>query len=267
MVRGSVDSMRRIAVAEQLRRNYSNATVAALMTLARGGCYAPRCGAPTVRVIDGEPVLNLDIAHIRALKPEGKRFDPTWTVEKRNSFANLILLCNVHHKRVDGAGGEKYTVEILESWKHAREADGQDALAGLSGLTETRLAKMIHEAQEAYVERISPLLGVIAKKMPELASLMKVLKSDLEVLRGRRPGVSEDAAWMLYQASNGLAHLQDNAPCLHEAGRDLRHLQDNAPMLADAAHNLSQLAELPSALSSAAHQIQRAAAALADAKL
>lgn len=66
-MRGSVFVWtRRKSVAEQLRRNYSNATVAALMTLARGGCYAPRCGAPTVRMIDGKPVLNLDIAHIRA---------------------------------------------------------------------------------------------------------------------------------------------------------------------------------------------------------
>lgn len=253
-------------MAEQLRRNYSNATVAALMTLARGGCYVPRCGAPTVRVIDGEPVLNLDIAHIRALKPDGKRFDAKWTVEQRNSFANLLLLCNVHHKRVDGAGGEKYTVEILESWKRVREADGQDALAGLSGLTEARLVEMIYEAHEAYVERIGPLLGTIAKEMPELASLMKVLKSDLEVLRGRRPEVSEDTAWMLYQASNGLQHLQDNAPWLHEASHDLGHLQDNAPMLANAASALLQLTELPSALSSAAGEIRRAAAALADAK-
>ncbi|MFD1830567.1 hypothetical protein ACFSJS_12925 [Streptomyces desertarenae] len=55
-------------------RKYDNATIAALMTLARGGCYAPRCGAPTVRIIDGKPVLNLDIAHIRALKAGGKRY-------------------------------------------------------------------------------------------------------------------------------------------------------------------------------------------------
>ncbi|MFJ3790369.1 hypothetical protein [Kitasatospora sp. NPDC090091] len=253
-------------MAEQLRRNYSNATVAALMTLARGGCYAPRCGAPTVRVIDGEPMLNLDIAHIRALKPEGKRFDATWTLEQRNSFANLLLLCNVHHKRVDGAGGENYTVEILEEWKRVREADGRDALAGLSGLTEARLVEMIYEAQEAYVERIGPLLGSIAKEMPELASLMKVLRADLEVLRGSRLGVSEDTAWMLHEASNGLQHLQDNAPWLHEASRDLRHLQDNAPLLANAVSTLSRLADLPSSLSSAASDVRRAAAALADAK-
>lgn len=253
-------------MAEHLRRNYSNATVAALMTLARGGCYAPRCGAPTVRIIDGKPVLNLDIAHIRALKPDGKRYDASWSVNERNGFANLLLLCNVHHKRVDGEDGEKYTVTILESWKRTREADGQDALSGLSGLTEARLAKMIHEAQEAYVERLGPLLGAIAQQMPELASLVKVLKSDLEGQRGRPASVSEDVAWMVYEASHKLQHLKDNAPWLLEAADDLKHLQDNTPLLVSTAHDLGRLADLPTALEHAATSIRRAAAALADAK-
>jgi len=251
---------------EDLRRKYSNATVAALMTLARGGCYAPRCGAPTVRMIDGKPVLNLDIAHIRALKPSGKRYEASWSEEERNSFANLLLLCNVHHKRVDGAEGEKYTVEILEGWKASREAEGQQALAGLSGLTEAGLAEMIHEAQETYVERLAPLLAKIAEAMPDWASLVKVLKADMEELRGRSPGVSEDAAWMLYRASDRLGHLQDNAPWLLEASRDLGHLQDNAPMLADAADTLSRMADLPRQLRGAAESISSAAASLSDAR-
>jgi hypothetical protein len=253
-------------MAEDLRRKYSNTDIAALMTLARGGCYAPRCGAPTIRMIDGKPVLNLDIAHIRALKPNGKRYDASWGVEERNSFTNLLLLCNVHHKRIDGAGGEKYTVTILERWKSSREADGQAALAGLSGLTESRLVEMIHEAQEAYVERIIPVLGAVAQKMPELASLMKILKADMQELRGRRPGVSEDAARMLYLASERLGHLQDNAPRLLEASRDLQHLQDDAPKLADAARSLSRLADLPRLLRGAAESIKSAAASLSDAR-
>ncbi|AJE87235.1 hypothetical protein SLNWT_6859 [Streptomyces albus] len=44
------------------------------MTLARGGCYTPRCGTPTVRMIDGKPALNLDIAHIRVLRSDGKQY-------------------------------------------------------------------------------------------------------------------------------------------------------------------------------------------------
>jgi hypothetical protein len=245
-------------MADDLRRRYSNATVAALMTLARGGCYAPRCGAPTVRVIDGKPVLNLDIAHIRALKRDGKRYDASWSVEERNSFANLLLLCNVHHKRIDGAGGEKYTVGILEGWKASREADGQAALAGLSGLTEERLAQMIHEAQEAYVARIMPILGEVARQVPDLAALMNILKADVEELRGRGPGVSEDTAWMVYRASERLGHLQDNAGPLLKASQGLQGLPDPK--------TLSQLASLPGKLHTAAEEIKDAAAILSDAK-
>ncbi|MEU7083778.1 hypothetical protein [Streptomyces achromogenes] len=253
-------------MAEETHRKYDNTTIAALMTLARGGCYAPRCGAPTVRIIDGKPVLNLDIAHIRALKSGGKRYDPSWSLEDRNSFANLLLLCNVHHKRVDGVDGEKYTVEILEGWKRVREADGQDALAGLSGLTEARLVKMIQEAQDQYVDRLTPVLGAIAKQVPELSSLLKVLKTDLERTQGRTPGISEDTAWMVYEAGRSLAHLQDNAPLLMEAGDDLAHLQDNVSLLTSAAQALMRVAELPAALNNAADNIRSAAASLSDAR-
>ncbi|WP_031160000.1 HNH endonuclease [Streptomyces durhamensis] len=253
-------------MAEETQRKYDNTTIAALMTLARGGCYAPRCGAPTVRIIDGKPVLNLDIAHIRALKAGGKRYDPSWSLEERNSFANLLLLCNVHHKRVDGVDGEKYTVEILEGWKRVREADGQDALAGLSGLTEARLVKMIQEAQDQYVDRLAPVLGAIAKQVPELSSLLKVLKTDLERTQGRTPGISEDTAWMVYEAGRSLAHLQDNAPLLMEAGDDLAHLQDNVSLLTSAAQALMRLSELPAALDNAADNIRSAAASLSDAR-
>ncbi|MFG2803770.1 hypothetical protein [Streptomyces pseudovenezuelae] len=210
-------------------------------------------------MIDGEPVLSLEIAHIRALKPNGKRYEASWSVERRNSFANLLLLCNVHHKRIDGAGGEKYTPEILESWKSAREADGQAALAGLSGLTEERLAVMIREAQEAYVERITPILGAVAQQVPEMASLMRILTADVEALRGRRPGVSEDTARMLYEASAKLGHLQDNAPLLLKASSGFRHLQDQASLL-------SRLAALPGKLNAAAQEVRDAAAALSDAR-
>ncbi|MFD5780421.1 hypothetical protein [Streptomyces sp. NPDC126933] len=219
-----------------------------------------------MRIIDGKPVLNLDIAHIRALKSGGKRYDPSWSLDDRNSFANLLLLCNVHHKRVDGVDGEKYTVDILEGWKRAREADGQDALAGLSGLTEARLVTMIQEAQEQYVDRLAPILGALADRVPKLSSLLKVLKSDLERSLGRTPGISEDTAWMVYQASRDLAHLQDNAPLLRSAGTDLAHLQDNVPLLASAAQALAHVADLPTSLNNAADKIRSAAASLSDAR-
>ncbi|MDK0519991.1 hypothetical protein [Streptomyces sp. ML-6] len=135
----------------------------------------------------------------------------------------------------------------------------------MSGLTEARLVKMIQEAQDQYVDRLAPLLGAIAKQMPELSSLLKILKTDLEYTQGRTPDISEDTAWMVYQASRDLAHLQDNAPLLLEAGDELAHLQDIS-LLTSAAQALKQVANLPEALNGAVDNIRSAAASLSDAR-
>ncbi|MFE4513145.1 hypothetical protein ACFRMQ_02955 [Kitasatospora sp. NPDC056783] len=57
------------------QRNYGSGsgTVAGLLTLARGRCYWPACKEPTVRMIEGDPVQNLQIAHVRALEDNGPR--------------------------------------------------------------------------------------------------------------------------------------------------------------------------------------------------
>lgn len=95
------------------RRNYSSGTVAGLLTLARGGCYWPGCNEPTVRMVQGDPVQNLQIAHIRALEDNGPRAITTWTEAERNHFSNLILLCNVHHKVVDGPRSGEFSIDLL----------------------------------------------------------------------------------------------------------------------------------------------------------
>lgn len=238
-------------MADQPRRSYSNATVAALMSLARGGCYAPECGTATVRFLGEEPVLNLEIAHIRALKPDGKRFDPEWTVEQRNSFANLILLCTAHHKRVDGVDGDTYSVEELEEWKRAREADGMDALAGLSGLTEGRLAEMIGEAQEEFAERLGPALEEFGETAPELASLLSVVGQELVAS---------------HETSRRLGYLQDTAPMLMRAAEELGHLREGTGELVAGARMLQAMESLPEELNKAAVKVHRAAAAMIDAR-
>ncbi|MFD4135284.1 tetratricopeptide repeat protein [Streptomyces goshikiensis] len=135
------------------------------MTLARGACYWPDCGEPVIRMVGTEPMLNLEIAHIRAFESGGPRFDPSWTVKQRNNFVNLMLLCTPHHKTVDGPNSVTYPVELLEQWKHDREAEGQDALAGLRDLSE------------------DDLLGMCTALRDELvASLERVARSGREIL-------------------------------------------------------------------------------------
>jgi hypothetical protein len=246
------------------RRYYSNATIAALTTLARGGCYWPGCNVPTIRMVNGTPRLNLEIAHIRAFEKGGKRYAATWSVEERNSFANLILLCHPHHKEIDGPDGDRYTVEALEGWKEEREADGLDALAGLGDLTEQRLSEMITESQIALVDRIGPALDEFAKTAPELAALLKVTLKELADPRIHGFGLSEDGISMLSESARSLGHLQDTAFLLADAARTLSHLPDSVNTLSDAVDSLVNLPDNAKTLRSAAAKAERAAEMMMD---
>lgn len=217
------------------RRYYSNATIAALMTLARGGCYWPDCNVPTIRVINGKPKLNLEIAHIRAFEEGGKRYDPALSVRERNNFDNLILLCNPHHEEIDGPDSDEYPIEVLERWKHMREADGLDALAGLGDLTKSPLSEMITAAQGELLDRIGPALDEFGKTAPELATLLRSVMDELADPRIHGFGISEDGITQLYKAARTFANLEDSANMLADAADSLRHLEDSASTLASAA--------------------------------
>ena len=101
-------------------RAYTNATRTALSSLANGCCYFPGCSTPIVVFVEGEPFLNVDIAHIRDAKP-GNRYDPAMTDEERAHFRNLILLCRPHHGLVDTLRPEEFSANLLENWKRDRE--------------------------------------------------------------------------------------------------------------------------------------------------
>jgi hypothetical protein len=102
-------------------RDYSAGTERALFRLARGTCHFPECEAPILRLVDGHPVVSVEIAHIRGAQPGSARFDPSMTDPERASFDNLILLCTAHHKLVDRLAPDEYPVERLRSWKEAAE--------------------------------------------------------------------------------------------------------------------------------------------------
>lgn len=62
-----------------------------------------------------------EIAHIVAESPDGPRGDSPLTLEERNSYPNLILLCNVHHQLIDDQP-QTYPVERLHAQKEDHEA-------------------------------------------------------------------------------------------------------------------------------------------------
>lgn len=244
------------------RRYYSNATIAALMTLARGGCYWPDCKVSTVRMINGAPKLNLEIAHIRAFEEGGKRFEPTQSTKERNSFDNLILLCNPHHEEVDGPTSDNYPVEVLQEWKAAREADGVEALAGLGDLTKPELGQMIAAAQTELMDRVGPALDEFAKTAPEVAGLLRAVMKELTDPRVHGFGLSEDVVSSLHSSARIFANLEDSAAVLADAARTLRNLEDNANTLADAADSLVSLEDNAVTLANAAQKTLTAASHL-----
>ncbi len=246
-------------MSESSSRSYSNATIVGLMTLARGYCYWPECQTPTMRMVNGSPVLNVDIAHIRASSPSGPRFDSALSKPQRDEFSNLILLCTVHHKTVDGKGWERYSVDLLERWKEEREAGSLDQLAGLSDLTEEKLSLMLAQAQSELLDRVSPALDAFAETAPDLAALLRTLTDELADPRVHGFGISEDVALMLNNSAWRLSGLEDNAMLLARAADKLGNLGDDARLLADATSNLGGLADLARILEVAARRVQQAA--------
>lgn len=127
-------------------RDYTAGTERALFRLARGTCYYPDCMAPIIRVVDGEAIVAVEIAHIRGALPDSARYDTAMTDEQRRAFANLLLLCTAHHKVVDRLKPVEHPPELLEQWKHDNEGSGLDELLRLESASESNLERLIIEA-------------------------------------------------------------------------------------------------------------------------
>jgi len=69
---------------------------------------------------DDESVVG-DECHIISGKPSGPRYEPEFPIDQVDSYANLILLCRVHHKIIDDQS-ETFTADIIHQLKanHAR---------------------------------------------------------------------------------------------------------------------------------------------------
>lgn len=236
-------------------RNYSRGERAALVALCQGTCYKPGCPEQSVMVEDGEWVLRLEIAHIRALEPGGPRYDPNFP--DPDDFSNLIFLCNGHHKLIDQIKPAKYPVEVLLAWKAKREGPGLAALTGLRNLTEDRLQAMISESYSDIKEKLDDALERFAAIDSEAAALLRTLQNEL--LDALPPGslLDLDAAAMIHSASRDLRGLPDTASSLTQAANDLKGLGDTADLLVDVASDLSTLPDTVAALHQVVEDMKR----------
>jgi hypothetical protein len=97
-------------------------------------CSMPECRRQLVEDISetDDPSLVGENCHIVAEKDNGPRGDPTMSVDDRNRYGNLILLCSVDHKIIDD-NESVWTVDRLRSVKAEHEAWVKNSL-GLDGV-------------------------------------------------------------------------------------------------------------------------------------
>lgn len=124
----------------------------ALYRLSRGTCYFPDCPRRIIEVVEGEPMVAVDIAHIYGASPGSARYDASMIDEERRAFGNLILLCVPHHKLVDGRRRDDFPPDLLQRWKRDNEPpDGIEALTS-AGLTD----KILDTVMEQIVAKVGP---------------------------------------------------------------------------------------------------------------
>lgn len=245
-------------------RYYNSSVQAALTWLSDGTCYWPGCPERVVRLINGEYKLALQVAHICALSPGGPRYDPAMPGTDRNDFANLILLCYVHHRTIDGNRWKQYSVALLRSWKSERESARGSELRTLRDISEDQLQALIVSAIASRNDQIQQTLSRLERNDAEAAGLLRDLTDEIAELRGRGSLLDPDAVSMVENAAYRLGHLPDTASWLNDAAGKLSHLQDTATSLYDAAGMLSHLEDTANLLSEVARQIESAAAQLGE---
>jgi hypothetical protein len=91
-----------------------------LFALSCNRCAYPNC---QITIVQSSGTITGEICHIKANSSNWPRYDPKQSDEERHAFANLILLCSIHHKIVDSEPN-KYTVELLKDFKEMHERNG-----------------------------------------------------------------------------------------------------------------------------------------------
>jgi hypothetical protein len=159
---------------------------------------------PVIRFVDGDPVTNLQIAHIRAAEAGGPRYADV-PREQRRAFSNLILLCHPHHTIVDKRRPQDFPARTLEKWKAEREQNHEVALNQLGNVTAEGLQEVFAQVLKDRDEKIQQALGRLEQSDAEAAQLLRGLVDEVADLRQSRyldSGVTENfarAADQLYQ--------------------------------------------------------------------
>ena len=107
-----------------MARNYKEKDIKILWGLAAARCAFPKCRLPLVMETTAfDPTATIgEMAHIVAhsTAANAPRPDAHFDEALRDSYENLVLLCDTHHSMVDKQPNT-YTVTDLRSWKRDHE--------------------------------------------------------------------------------------------------------------------------------------------------
>jgi hypothetical protein len=93
-----------------------------LWLLAGGRCQYRGCNKPLWRDDRTQAEMNAAyVAHIVADKPDGPRGHPVWSKELRCEISNLMLLCDVDHRKIDREYVAEHPVELLKEMKRKHQ--------------------------------------------------------------------------------------------------------------------------------------------------
>lgn len=123
-------------------------------------CYNPACNERLLVERAGKAVVNFEFAHIRdEQQPEDPDADIGWrywpddlTIDQRNHFSNVVLLCTPCHKLVDKIDPRSYSTTLLSQWKtDAEGADGAVLAATVGSMTAEALEEVVLAALQRFV--------------------------------------------------------------------------------------------------------------------
>lgn len=235
-----------------LNRNYQSGTEKALFLLSRGYCYEPKCRRRVMlKSAEGEPRVNVQIAHIEGLNEGSARYNPN--AQDVNSFKNLILLCKPHHDEVDGESTRhKFPPSLLRDWKSAREGDLMDELEDLDWLTQDRLQTLMSNALASTGELIDGVISDVASVSADTAEILRLLVNE----SFNRPYLDSESVASLERSAHSLKHLPETSEMLMYSSRDLRELPDYAVLLMESSDAFKQIALKAQTLYEAAEMLQ-----------
>lgn len=89
---------------------------------AAGRCQYDGCNQPLwIDALTQAEFNSAYIAHIIADKATGPRGDPTLSEQLKADISNLMLMCDVHHRKIDVADVDGHPVDLLRSMKERHE--------------------------------------------------------------------------------------------------------------------------------------------------